>query len=69
MVVMRLHHGGMKRARSQSMPSPEAQTQACFERTGERALVGRVLLAIIRSRSLCGFLVAYDVGNVWLYFR
>ena len=51
------------------MPTAEAQPQACLERMGERALVGRVLLAIVQGRSLCGFLVAYDVGNVWLYFR
>ena len=29
MAVMRPHHGGMKRARSQSMPSLEALPQAC----------------------------------------
>jgi len=30
MVVVRLHHGGMKRARSQSMPTAEALPQACL---------------------------------------
>ena len=57
MAVVRLHHGGMKRARSRSMPQSEALPQAYFERTGERALVGRVLLAIIRSRSLLASLL------------
>ena len=57
MAVMRPHHNCMKRARSQSMPALEALPQACFGHTGERAHVGRVLLAIIRSRSLSASLL------------
>ena len=48
---MRPHHNCMKRARSQSMPALEALPQACFGYTGERAHVGRVLLAIIQSKA------------------
>lgn len=65
MAVMRPHHNCMKRARSQSMPALEALPQARLEHTGERAHSGRILLAIVQDESLHGFLVAYDVGNVW----
>ena len=49
--MVRLHHGGMKRARSQSMPTSEALPQAYSGYTGERAQVGRVLLVIIQSKA------------------
>ena len=48
---MRPHHGGMKRARPQSMPTSEALPQAYSGYTGERALVGRILLMIIQSKA------------------
>ena len=46
MAVVRLHHGGMKRARSQSMPSMEALPQACLVTRENAPWLGRILLAI-----------------------
>ena len=46
MAVVRLHHGGMKRARPQSMPSMEALPQACLVTRENAPWLGRILLAI-----------------------
>ncbi len=48
---MQPHRGDMKRARSQSMPTSEALPQAYSGYTGERALVGRILLVILQSKA------------------
>ena len=64
MAVVRLHRGGMKRARSQSMPQSEALPQACMIARENAPWWGAFCWQLIMQKPV-GFFVAYDVGNVW----
>jgi hypothetical protein len=48
MAVVRLHHGDMKRARSQSMPSPEALAQAYLITRENAPMVGAFCWQLIK---------------------
>ena len=64
MAVVRLHRGCMKRARSRSMPSPEALPQACLI-TRENAPWGARSAGNESGEACAASWFAYDVGDVW----